>query len=1192
MTFFSGFTFTVLVAFTHFPLFCLYVVWFKNGLMRFEAAREALVTRGVIKRRSSQQRGKSRIRGNATELERKNNDDIIAEQTEEEEKEEDEDEEDDENAYLYPERPMLPHVFPSVCLQLVIDGANDSNDQVTESIDSLCFVHWPRDLLEVHVLDLSSVRTMDESSNNTTTSTAGMSTFENAAVKCAARWRERGVMCDVFNVSEFETSSASGGSLFRTPSGNLKANEMTRNNSNSSNSINNNSNNKRNDIEQGESGTASSSGREERSHKIVSFGNALEKGRLKTRAEIIVPFTKDYLPDPEYLEHIIPSFYVRNTSSSAASNSMKKKYGGSVGGYLQTRDLRIACVVPNARFENSNLQTNTWFGVRARCSKQTSMTTICAEKSGCALSNAIPGTAFASSALKTIGGWDTRVNGAVPVADAGMRVWLHGLKVALPLSSKSSPSASRREVLSVRVPGNFANYCAKTYYEHRNYASLTHKHAVNCLLEANWVVTNDAQRSVASRSGVNMSSGAMMPGIDENETNDVATSARKKAAKKYAAFHGLTHQVLSTLLSFWCLLVLPTAFLKEIWLGNAAYVGGNVNANVLIWLVYILPCLSERLFDLAFALKATPPLPGEKNRFLTNFAFAFLANLATLPAKFAGCFVGLTLPLRKTFRGDKDESTTPFAVAVFETAVSCTAWWNCVKIIAWTVEETFSEFYFTSVVMLLCIGFAGLISSTATVNILKQFSIIKHDIKRDGVTAVTKKKMNLKNLKKHLRMRPPKASGEEKQGLLASQRAKEEEALRKKKSAAARVDLDVPLEGVIVNAPSSVDDGEDDLLLQIGAVKSSNKSKQQRVVDKASASSSAPKSRGGQTALGTVQSQPGSVYGREIMHSFQTDGRVYQQPDGSSHAGGVGGGGGGGGGGHDNYRTVSGSSKPNAYAPVSDVFAQRAAIKAYKKMRQHEFDLDKHSQADTRSMLSNQSEGDLPSHLRFGSENSQALDSQIDMFDEHGNYIGNVGTGESNINPMFVPKDSEYASSSDDDSNRSDSDDSNDDDHQQQQHRRRSGRRSNEASPHRVRRTSSKKNSNAATDDSAYVGGKVNTAGLAMEKSSPPSKTDVTNTSSGGGGKSVMSRIKTTISANALANLGKSKSKDEMTSSATTKNNEQSTQRSPRAAFGDFVQPNLGKISIKANGMGRKPPISPRIQDIDQVYDDALPQSV
>ena len=122
--------------------------------------------------------------------------------------------------------------------------------------------------------------------------------------------------------------------------------------------------------------------------------------------------------------------------------------------------------------------------------------------------------------------------------------------------------------------------------------------------------------------------------------------------------------------------------------------------------------------------------------------------------------------------------------------------------------------------MLLCIGFAGLISSTATVNILKQFSIIKHDIKRDGVTAVTKKKNEFKKFEEAFTHAPSKASGEEKQGLLASQRAKEEEALRKKKSARSGVDLDVPLEGVIVNAPSSVDDGEDDLLLQIGAVKS------------------------------------------------------------------------------------------------------------------------------------------------------------------------------------------------------------------------------------------------------------------------------------------------------------------------------------------------------------------------------------
>ena len=163
------------------------------------------------------------------------------------------------------------------------------------------------------------------------------------------------------------------------------------------------------------------------------------------------------------------------------------------------------------------------------------------------------------------------------------------------------------------------------------------------------------------------------------------------------------------------------------------------------------------------------------------------------------------------------------------------------------------------------------------------------------------------------------------------------------------------------------------------------------------------------------------------------------------------------GGGRDNYRIGGVNGKPNAYVPVSDIFAQRAAIKAYKKMRQHDFDLDKHSQADTRSMISNQSEGNLPSHLRFGSENSQALDSQTDIFDEHGNYIGNVGTGGSNIDPMFIPKDSEYASSSDDDPYRSDDDDD-------------------------ERIASSRTKSNAATDDSAYVGGNVNTAGLAMEK--------------------------------------------------------------------------------------------------------------
>jgi len=77
-----------------------------------------------------------------------------------------------------------------------------------------------------------------------------------------------------------------------------------------------------------------------------------------------------------------------------------------------------------------------------------------------------------------------------------------------------------------------------------------------------------------------------------------------------------------------------------------------------------------------------------------------------------------------------------------------------------------------------------------------------------------------------------------------------------------------------------------------------------------------------------------------------------------------------------------------------------------------------------------------------------------------------------------------------------------------------------------------------------------------------------------------------------LANLGvagKSKGKDESTK---IEQSNTPTARSPRATFGDFVQPNLGKISIKANGLGRKPPISPRIQDIDQVYDEDLPQSV
>ena len=103
------------------------------------------------------------------------------------------------------------------------------------------------------------------------------------------------------------------------------------------------------------------------------------------------------------------------------------------------------------------------------------------------------------------------------------------------------------------------------------------------------------------------------------------------------------------------------------------------------------------------------------------------------------------------------------------------------------------------------------------------------------------------------------------------------------------------------------------------------------------------------TPLGTVQSQPGSVHKREIVHSFQTTVECINILAGPQP-----------GGGRDNYRIGGVNGKPNAYVPVSDIFAQRAAIKAYKKMRQHDFDLDKHSQADTRSMISNQSKVTYP----------------------------------------------------------------------------------------------------------------------------------------------------------------------------------------------------------------------------------------
>ena len=166
-SFVSEFVFYLLVFFTHLPLFLLYAVWFKNVRMRLRAAKEGQrESMSVTKSISARMRRKRHL------LERKNNDDIATANKEVNDKEEGEEiEREEQQQFMYPEKPMLPQVFPSVCLQLVIDGANDANDQVTEAIDSLCFVHWPRDLLEVHVLDLSSVRTMD----------IGESKFENAA---------------------------------------------------------------------------------------------------------------------------------------------------------------------------------------------------------------------------------------------------------------------------------------------------------------------------------------------------------------------------------------------------------------------------------------------------------------------------------------------------------------------------------------------------------------------------------------------------------------------------------------------------------------------------------------------------------------------------------------------------------------------------------------------------------------------------------------------------------------------------------------------------------------------------------------------------------------------------------------------------------------------------------------------------
>ena len=145
--------------------------------------------------------------------------------------------------------------------------------------------------------------------------------------------------------------------------------------------------------------------------------------------------------------------------------------------------------------------------------------------------------------------------------------------------------------------------------------------------------------------------------------------------------------------------------------------------------------------------------------------------------------------------------------------VSFTAWWNCVKIIAWTVEETFSEFYFTSVVMLLY--WICWFDFRCHLELLKQFSIIKNDIKRDGMSG-DQEEVEFEKPEETFTYASTESDWRGEAGLLASQRAKEEETLRKKKSGA-RVNLDVPSEG---GYQRQAEHDGDDLLLQIGGVKS------------------------------------------------------------------------------------------------------------------------------------------------------------------------------------------------------------------------------------------------------------------------------------------------------------------------------------------------------------------------------------
>ena len=124
-----------------------------------------------------------------------------------------------------PVRRALPLQLPYVCVQLPM---YDEAKVARRIIDSACLLRWPRDLLEIQILDDSD----DERCRAIVDASA-------------ARWRERGLMCNVVR----------------------------------------------------------------RSHRRGFKAGALEAGRKKTAADLVAVFDADCVPFPDYLERVVPHFY-------------------------------------------------------------------------------------------------------------------------------------------------------------------------------------------------------------------------------------------------------------------------------------------------------------------------------------------------------------------------------------------------------------------------------------------------------------------------------------------------------------------------------------------------------------------------------------------------------------------------------------------------------------------------------------------------------------------------------------------------------------------------------------------------------------------------------------------------------------------------------------------------------------------